>query len=40
MKGLLIKDLCNLKQIGRQTLLVLAVMAAWCAFLNNAQIFP
>ena len=39
MKGLLIKDLCNLKQIGRQTLLVLAVMAAWCAFLNNAQIF-
>ncbi len=39
MKGLLIKDLCNLKQVGRQTLLVLAVMAAWCAFLNNAQIF-
>lgn len=39
MKGLLIKDLCNLRQIAKQTLIVLAVLAAWCLFLNNSQIF-
>ena len=37
MKGLLIKDLCNLRQVAKQSLIVLAVLAAWCVFLKNYQ---
>ena len=40
MKGLLIKDLCNLRQVAKQSLIVLAVLAAWCVFLKNYQLFP
>ncbi len=39
MKGLLIKDLCNLRQIGKQTVIVAAVLVAWSIFMNTPQVF-
>lgn len=39
MRGLLFKDLCGLRQIGKQTLVVLAVFFAWCMFMKNTQMF-
>lgn len=39
MKGLLVKDLCNLRQVARQSLIVVAVLAAWCFFLGDSQLF-
>lgn len=39
MKGLLFKDLCNLRQVAKQSLLVLAILAAWCFFIKSTQIF-
>lgn len=39
MKGLLVKDLCNLRQVARQSLIVVAVLAAWCSFLGDSQLF-
>ena len=39
MKGLLFKDLCNLRQVAKQSLLVLAILAVWCFFIKSTQIF-
>ena len=35
----MIKDLCNLRQIGKQTVIVAAVLVAWSIFMNTPQVF-
>ena len=39
MKGLLLKDLYNLKRIGKQYLLILAFYTIWCVFMKNESMF-
>lgn len=39
MKGLLYKDFCNLRQVGKQSLVVLGIFAVWSIFVKNSQLF-
>lgn len=39
MKGLLYKDFCNLRQVGKQSLIVLGVFTVWSIFVKNSQLF-
>lgn len=40
MKGLLLKDIYNLRKIGKQYLLILLFFTCYCFFLKNPSFFP
>lgn len=40
MKGLLLKDIYNLKKVGKQYLLTLAFFVIYCYFFKNPSFFP
>ena len=40
MKGLLLKDIYNLRKVGKQYILILAFFTVYCFFLKNPSFFP
>ena len=40
MKGLLLKDIYNLRKVGKQYLLILGFFTIYCFFLKNPSFFP
>lgn len=39
MKGLLLKDLYNLKRVAKQYIFIIFVFAVWCIFMKNESMF-
>lgn len=40
MKGLLLKDIYNMRKVGKQYLLILLFFTCYCFFLKNPSFFP